>query len=72
MQANLAFIWCFWVHKTHNSETQYLKKFDRDSNLNICLLPGLEAQKVENHWTKTLKQREGNVKTVRERERQRG
>jgi hypothetical protein len=24
------------------------KKFDRDSNLKICLLPGLEAQKVEN------------------------
>jgi len=35
------------VHKTHNSGT--LKKLDRNSNLKICLLPGLEAQKVENH-----------------------
>ncbi len=29
-----------------NSRTQNLKKIDRDNNLKICLLPGLEAQKV--------------------------
>jgi len=26
-----------------------LKFFDRDSNLKMCLIPGLAAQKVENH-----------------------
>jgi len=26
IQANLASIWCFWAHKTHNSGTQYPKK----------------------------------------------
>ena len=26
--------------------------FDRDSNMKFFLLPGLEAQKVENHWSK--------------------
>jgi len=31
-----------------------LKKFDRDSNLKICLLPGLEVQKVEKHWSSSL------------------
>ena len=28
--------------------------FDRDSNSKICLLPGLEAWKVEKHWFKAL------------------
>jgi len=38
--------------KSIYSGEQYptLKKFDLDSNLKICLLPGLEAQKVEKDW----------------------
>ncbi len=28
------------------------KNSDWDSNVKICLHPGLEAQKVEKHWTR--------------------
>jgi len=28
------------------------KNCDRDSEVKICLQPGLEAQKVEKHWSK--------------------
>jgi len=37
----------FGVHKTSWETIPY--NFDRDGNLKICLLPGLEAQKVEKH-----------------------
>jgi len=63
IQANLASIWRFWVHKTHNSGTQYtFEKFDRDSNLTNCLLPGLEAQKVENHWSNGTQRKFNSLK----------
>jgi len=35
------------VHKAYIARKTTLKLFDRDSNLKICLLPGLEVQKVE-------------------------
>ncbi len=46
--------WYFWVHKAYIAGTQYPKNFDRDSNLKICLLPGLEVQKVEKHWCRAV------------------
>ncbi len=36
-------------------EISIQKNFDRDNNLKIFLLPGLEAQKVEKHWLNALK-----------------
>jgi len=42
----------FCVHKASIARSTTLKLFDRDSILKICLLPGLEAQKVEKHWSK--------------------
>ncbi len=38
----------FWFIKHKTQDLEFF--FDRDGNLKICLLPGLEAQKVENHW----------------------
>jgi len=50
MQAKPTFRLCFCVEK-RKLLRQYLNKFfDRDSNLKIFLLPGLETQKVEKHW----------------------
>jgi len=48
IQANWACIWCFWVKHIILGHKN-LKKFNADSNLKICHLPGLEAQKVENN-----------------------
>jgi len=37
--------------ETHRTRTKTLKNCDRDSDIKICLQPGLEAQKVDNHLT---------------------
>jgi len=37
-----------WL-KTHVTKTKTWKNCDRDSDVKICIRPGLEAQKVEKH-----------------------
>ena len=45
----------FFSIETYIAETKPLKFFfDRDSNLKIFLLPGIEAQKVEKHCFRVL------------------
>jgi hypothetical protein len=51
--SNICIHFVFWWYIKHillGHNT--LKHFDRDSNLKICLWPGLDAQKVEDHWSR--------------------